>query len=89
MTFYRRHSEAWLERYDFCEVGRQLLRLMAFSQRIVKVGGRVEREMTVGRGRTFSLIDENIGRGCSLNTPRRGSFATPGVPRAATVAAPS
>jgi len=48
--FYRRYSEAWLEKYDFREVGRQLL-LMAFLQRIINAGGRIEREMAVGNGR--------------------------------------
>jgi hypothetical protein len=48
--FYRRHSEAWLSKYDFREVGRQLL-LMAFLQRIVNSGGNIEREMAVGNGR--------------------------------------
>ncbi|MCP4694609.1 MAG: ATP-binding protein [Desulfobacterales bacterium] len=48
--FYRRHSEAWLEKYDFREVGRQLL-LMAFLQRIINNGGTIEREMAVGNGR--------------------------------------
>jgi hypothetical protein len=56
VTFYRRHSDAWLERYDFREVGRQLL-LMAFLQRIVNGGGRVEREMAVGRGRADLVIE--------------------------------
>ncbi|OQW86847.1 MAG: hypothetical protein BWK78_09620, partial [Thiotrichaceae bacterium IS1] len=42
--FYRANSEAWLEKYDFREVGRQLL-LMAFLQRIINAGGRLEREM--------------------------------------------
>lgn len=48
--FYREHAEAWLEKYDFREVGRQLL-LMAFLQRVVNGGGRIEREMAVGNGR--------------------------------------
>jgi hypothetical protein len=48
--FYRRYSEAWLGKYDFREVGRQLL-LMAFLQRIINAGGRIEREMAVGNGR--------------------------------------
>jgi hypothetical protein len=48
--FYRANSEAWLEKYDFREVGRQLL-LMAFLQRIVNAGGRIEREMAAGKGR--------------------------------------
>jgi hypothetical protein len=49
--FYRRHSESWLERFDYKEAGHQLL-LMAFLQRIVNGGGRIEREMAVGNGRT-------------------------------------
>ncbi len=54
--FYRRHSEAWLERYDFREVGRQLL-LMAFLQRVINGGGRVEREMAVGNGRADMTVE--------------------------------
>jgi DNA polymerase III delta prime subunit len=49
--FYRRHSESWLERFQYKEAGHQLL-LMAFLQRIVNGGGRIEREMAVGNGRT-------------------------------------
>ncbi|MCP4688267.1 MAG: ATP-binding protein [Desulfobacterales bacterium] len=48
--FYRRHSDAWLEKFDFREVGRQLL-LMAFLQRIINNSGSIEREMAVGNGR--------------------------------------
>lgn len=51
VDFYRRHSESWLERYQYKEAGHQLL-LMAFLQRIVNGGGRIEREMAVGNGRT-------------------------------------
>ncbi len=54
--FYRRHAEAWLGKYDFREVGRQLL-LMAFLQRILNGGGRVEREMAVGNGRCDLWIE--------------------------------
>lgn len=54
--FYRRYSEAWLEKYDFREVGRQLL-LMAFLQRIMNSGGRIEREMAVGNGRCDLLVE--------------------------------
>ncbi len=53
--FYRRHSEAWLEKFDFREVGRQLL-LMAFLQRVINAGGTIEREMAVGNGRCDLLI---------------------------------
>ncbi|MCP4699864.1 MAG: hypothetical protein GY862_23880 [Gammaproteobacteria bacterium] len=48
--FYRRYSEAWLEKYDFREAGRQLL-MMAFLHRIINAGGNIEREMAVGNGR--------------------------------------
>jgi len=51
VAFYRRHSESWLERFEYKEAGHQLL-LMAFLQRIVNGGGRIEREMAVGNGRT-------------------------------------
>lgn len=54
--FYRRYSEAWLGKYDFREVGRQLL-LMAFLQRIINAGGRVEREMAIGNGRCDLWIE--------------------------------
>ncbi|MCF8167757.1 MAG: hypothetical protein K9J77_03995, partial [Rhodoferax sp.] len=54
--FYRRHSEAWLSKYDFREVGRQLL-LMAFLQRIVNGGGRITREMAVGNGRSDLVVE--------------------------------
>lgn len=53
---FRRNSEAWLERFDFREVGRQLL-LMAFLQRIIKAGGTIEREMAVGNGRCDLLVE--------------------------------
>lgn len=53
--FYRRHSEAWLNKYDFREVGKQLL-LMAFLQRIINSGGQIEREMAVGNGRCDLFI---------------------------------
>jgi hypothetical protein len=55
VAFYRRHSESWLERFDYKEAGHQLL-LMAFLQRIVNGGGRIEREMAVGNGRTDLAI---------------------------------
>jgi DNA polymerase III delta prime subunit len=49
--FYRWNSESWLERFQYKEAGHQLL-LMAFLQRIINGGGRIEREMAVGNGRT-------------------------------------
>jgi hypothetical protein len=53
--FYRRHSESWLERFEYKEAGHQLL-FMAFLQRIINGGGRIEREMAVGNGRTDLAI---------------------------------
>jgi hypothetical protein len=49
--FYRWNSESWLERFEYAEAGHQLL-LMAFLQRVVNGGGRIEREMAIGNGRT-------------------------------------
>ena len=51
VDFYRWNSESWLERFQYKEAGHQLL-LMAFLQRIINGGGRIEREMAVGNGRT-------------------------------------
>jgi hypothetical protein len=53
--FFREHSEAWLEMFDYREAGPQLL-MQAFLQRIVNGGGRVEREYGLGRGRTDLLV---------------------------------
>jgi hypothetical protein len=53
--FYRRNSESWLERFQYKEAGHQLL-LMAFLQRIVNGGGRIEREMALGNGRTDLVV---------------------------------
>ncbi|KJJ85175.1 hypothetical protein OMAG_000959 [Candidatus Omnitrophus magneticus] len=47
--FYRRNSEHWMERFDYKEAGHGLL-LMAFLQRVINGGGRIDREMAVGRG---------------------------------------
>ena len=54
-TFFREHSEHWLERYQYREAGPQLL-LQAFLQRIVNSGGRIEREYGLGRMRTDLLV---------------------------------
>ena len=54
--FYRRHSESWLDNFSYREAGKQLL-LMAFLQRIVNAGGKIDREMAYGRGRTDLIID--------------------------------
>lgn len=53
--FFRKHSEHWVERFDYKEAGPQLL-LQAFLQRIINGGGRVEREYGIGRMRTDLLV---------------------------------
>ena len=62
--FFREHSQAWLERFDYKEAGPQLL-LQAFLQRIINGGGRIGREYGLGRRRTDLFIewpiDENQG----------------------------
>ena len=55
-TFFREHSEHWVQRFEqYQEAGPQLL-LQAHLQRVVNGGGRIEREYALGRGRTDLLI---------------------------------
>ena len=55
--FYREHGKAWLDkRAHYVEVSHQLL-LMAWFQRIVNGGGRIEREYAAGRGRIDLMIE--------------------------------
>ncbi len=55
-TFFREHSEHWVQRFDqYREAGPQLL-LQAHLQRVVNGGGVIEREYALGRGRTDLLI---------------------------------
>ena len=53
--FFRRHSEAWLARFEFQEAGPHLM-LMAFLQRLVNAGGTVEREFAIGSGRADIVV---------------------------------
>ncbi|MEA3414859.1 MAG: ATP-binding protein [Thermodesulfobacteriota bacterium] len=53
--FFRKHSEHWIDRFDYKEAGPQLL-LQGFLQRIVNSGGRVEREYGLGRMRTDLFV---------------------------------
>ena len=48
--FWRRHSEVWEQKSDYSEAFPHLL-LMAFLQRVLNGGGRIEREYAAGRGR--------------------------------------
>ena len=55
-TFFREHSEHWVQRFErYHEAGPQLL-LQAYLQRVVNGGGRIEREYALGRGRVDLLI---------------------------------
>jgi hypothetical protein len=53
--FFRQHSEAWMERFDYKEAGPQLL-LQAFLQRIINGGGMIHREYGLGMKRTDLLL---------------------------------
>ena len=68
-TFFREHSEHWVERFEYREAGPQLL-LQAFLQRIVNSGGRIEREYGLGRGRTDLLIVWPRGAGAAAHADR-------------------
>ena len=55
-TFFREHSESWVQRFDrYHEAGPQLL-LQAHLQRVVNGGGLVDREYALGSGRTDLLL---------------------------------
>jgi hypothetical protein len=54
--FFREHSEAWLERFEYKEAGPHLL-MQAFLQRIVNGGGRINREYGLGRKRTDLFLE--------------------------------
>jgi hypothetical protein len=56
LTFWREHSERWEERADYTEDFPHLL-LMAFLQRVLNGGGRIDREYAAGRGRMDLLIE--------------------------------
>lgn len=56
--FFREHSEHWVGRFDYREAGPQLL-MLAFLQRIVNSGGRIEREYGLGRQRVELFIEWN------------------------------
>ena len=85
--FFREHSEAWLEGFNYREAGPQLL-MQAFLQRIVNPvlseaeggGGRVDREYGLGRRRTDLLVLWNhpagVQRGVIELKLLRGSLET-------------
>jgi hypothetical protein len=53
--YYRRNSEAWLDRYEYKESAHHLL-LMAFLQRVINAGGEIIREMALGNKRIDMLV---------------------------------
>ena len=57
-VFWRRNSEIWEQKSDYTEAFPHLL-LMAFLQRIVNGGGRIEREYAAGRGRMDLAVEYN------------------------------
>ncbi|MDR0669574.1 MAG: PD-(D/E)XK nuclease domain-containing protein [Treponema sp.] len=54
--FWRKHSEIWKEKSDYTEAFPHLL-LMAFLQRVLNGGGRIDREYAAGRGRMDLAIE--------------------------------
>jgi hypothetical protein len=58
--FWQRHADLWEEKAEYTEAFPHLL-LMAFLQRVLKGGGKIERECSAGRGR-MDLGIEYSGR---------------------------
>ena len=54
--FWRENSEMWEEKMHYTEAFPHLL-LMAFLQRVLNGGGRIEREYAAGRGRMDLLVE--------------------------------
>jgi len=54
--FWRKHSEIWEQKSDYTEAFPHLL-LMAFLQRLLNGGGRIERECAAGRGRMDLAVE--------------------------------
>jgi hypothetical protein len=56
--FWRKHSAIWEEKSDYTEAFPHLL-LMAFLQRVLNGGGRIDREYAAGRGRMDLAVEYN------------------------------
>jgi hypothetical protein len=56
--FWRENSEIWEEKMNYTEAFPHLL-LMAFLQRVLNGGGRIDREYAAGRGRMDLFIEYN------------------------------
>ncbi|GHU16213.1 hypothetical protein FACS1894163_05130 [Spirochaetia bacterium] len=59
--FWRENSETWEEKSDYTEAFPHLL-LMAFLQRVLNGGGRIEREYAAGRGRMDLFVEYNTNK---------------------------
>jgi hypothetical protein len=59
--FWRENSEVWEEKSDYTEAFPHLL-LMAFLQRVLNGGGRIDREYAAGRGRMDLYIEYKGGK---------------------------
>ena len=57
-VFWQENSETWEEKSSYTEAFPHLL-LMAFLQRVLNGGGRIEREYAAGRGRMDLFIEYN------------------------------
>jgi hypothetical protein len=56
--FWRKHSAIWEQKSDYTEAFPHLL-LMAFLQRVLNGGGRIDREYAAGRGRVDLAVEYN------------------------------
>jgi hypothetical protein len=59
--FWRENSEIWEEKSDYTEAFPHLL-LMAFLQRVLNGGGRIDREYAAGRGRMDLYVEYRGGK---------------------------
>jgi hypothetical protein len=59
--FWRENSEMWEEKMSYTEAFPHLL-LMAFLQRVLNGGGRIEREYAAGRGRMDLFVEYNANK---------------------------
>jgi hypothetical protein len=73
IEFYKEHGKAWLDkRAYYLEISHHLL-LMAWLQRIVNGGGRIQREYAAGSGR-IDLIIEFEGEKFVIEIKTEGNF---------------
>jgi hypothetical protein len=62
-NFYRQNSDIWLEKFAYKEAGPHLL-LMAFLQRILNGGGKINREYGLGLMRIDIYVEYNDDKFC-------------------------